>query len=113
MAAAPSRWTDDRLDDHADRLGRFEANVDHRFDKVDERFDRVDERFDRFEADVDHRFDKVDERFDRADVVGAARFAAVHAEIATLSAKMERMNRTLIGGLVTILAAVVGKALFG
>ena len=46
MAAAPTRWTDERLDDQADRLGRFEANVDRRFDKVDERFDRVEGRID-------------------------------------------------------------------
>ena len=28
-------WTDKRTDDLADRVGRFEANVDQRFDKVD------------------------------------------------------------------------------
>ena len=64
MAAAPTRWTDERLDDEADRLGRFEANVDRRFDKVDERFHQVDARFDRFEADVDRSFDRVEGRID-------------------------------------------------
>jgi hypothetical protein len=76
MAAAPTRWTDERLDDQADRLGRFEANVDRRFDKVDERFDR-------FEGEVDRRFDKADvatkESFDKAIALEKERFAAVHA----------------------------------
>ena len=43
-------WTDKRMDDLADQVGRFEANVDRRFDKVDERFDKVDERFDKIDA---------------------------------------------------------------
>jgi hypothetical protein len=53
MAAAPTRWTDERLDDAADRLTRFEGNVDRRFDEVDRRFDRVDQRLDRVEAKLD------------------------------------------------------------
>lgn len=53
MAAAPTRWTDERLDDAADRLTRFEANVDRRFEQVDARFDKVDARFDRMEGRID------------------------------------------------------------
>ena len=110
MAAAPTRWTDERLDDDADRLDRFEANVDRRFDKVDERFDR-------FEGEVDRRFDKADalekERFDGADALQRERFAAVHAELAVASKKADRMNWTLIGGFVSVLATVVGKFLLG
>jgi flagellar capping protein FliD len=51
-------WTDKRTDDLADRLGRFEGNVDQRFDKVDQRFDR-------FEAKVDQRFEKLDSKMDK------------------------------------------------
>jgi DNA anti-recombination protein RmuC len=39
-------WTDKRMDDFADRVGRFEGDVKDRFDKVDERFDRVEGRID-------------------------------------------------------------------
>jgi len=110
MAAAPTRWTDERLDDQADRLGRFEANVDRRFDKVDERFDR-------FEADVDRRFDLAEvatkERFDMADALEKERFEAVHAELAVASKKTDKLIWVLASGFVTILAAVVGNALLG
>ncbi len=88
-------WTDKRTDDLADRVGRFEADVKDRFDKVDA------------------RFDKVDERFDRADAVEGARFAAVHAELATVSAKMDRMNRRVTSGLVTVVGAVIIKVFLG
>jgi hypothetical protein len=63
-------WTEKRTDDLADRVGRFEANVD-------QRFDRVDARFDHFE-------DKVDRQF-----------------------------WTLLGVILSIGAATVGKILFG
>jgi hypothetical protein len=110
MAAAPTRWTDERLDDHADRLGRFEANVDRQFDKVDERFDRL-------EGEVDRRFDKADvatnERFDKADSLEKERFAAVHAELAVASKKADKLIWALASGFVTILAAIVGNALLG
>ncbi len=49
-------WTDKRMDDFADRVGRFEGDVKERFDKVDQRFDR-------FEVDVKENFAKVDARF--------------------------------------------------
>jgi hypothetical protein len=78
-------WTDKRMDDFADRVDRFEANVDRRFDKVDERFDR-------FEAQVDRRFGKVE------------------ASIERLASKIDTTNRTIWGG---ILALVVARFLFG
>jgi hypothetical protein len=88
MAAERTRWSDERLDDDADRLGRLEANVDQRFDKVDR-------------------------QFEKADAAQKAGFAAVKVEIAVVSAKMDKMNRAMVSGLVTILAAVVGKFLIG
>ena len=63
-------WTDKRMDDFTDRVGRFEVDVKDRFDKVDARFDKVD-------------------------------------------SKIDKMNRNLVSGLVTILAAIVAKFLFG
>ncbi len=99
MAAAPTRWTDERLDDAADRLTRFEANVDNRFDRL--------------ERGVDHRFDKMDAQFERADAVEGARFAAVHAEIATFTSKMDKLNRRVTSGLLTVVAAVIIKVFLG
>ena len=85
-------WTDKRMDDFADRVGRFEGDVKERFDKVDERFDR-------FGAHVDRRFDKVDERFEKVD----ARFDR-------LEAKVDTTNRTIWVG---VFVAVMVKILFG
>jgi hypothetical protein len=99
-------WTDKRMDDFADRVGRFEANVDRRFDKVDERFDKVDERFDKVDV-------VTKERFEEADALEKERFAAVHAELAVASRKADKVNWTLIGGVATILATSVGKILLG
>ena len=82
--------TDKRIDDLSDRAGRFEGNVDRRFDRfersVDERFDKVDRRFERFEDKMDARFDRIDARFDR-------------------------WGRILIGGVVSIAGAVILKIL--
>jgi hypothetical protein len=70
VAAAPTKWTDERLDDAADRLTRFEANVDKRFEHVDARFDK-------------------------------------------LESKIDKILWLLIGGFVTILAAIATKLLLG
>lgn len=40
-------WTDKRMDDFADRVGRFEVDVKYRFDKVDLRFDKLESKLDR------------------------------------------------------------------
>jgi hypothetical protein len=78
-------WTDKRMDDFADRVGRFEGDVKERFDKVDQRFDR-------FEGDVKENFARVDARFDKLD------------------GKVDSTNRTIWAG---IFVAVVVKLLFG
>jgi archaellum component FlaC len=102
MEAMREAWTDDRLDDLANRM-------DHGFDRVDkdirdlrvetksdiaqlrgemkERFDKVDERFDK----VDERFDKVDERFDRVD----ARFERIEDKFDKVDARFERIDGRL------------------
>ena len=88
-------WTDKRMDDFVDRVGRFEGDVKERFDKVDARFDRVEAQFDKVDdrfARVDDRFDKVDDRFDR------------------LEGKIDATNRTIWAG---IFVAVMVKVLFG
>jgi hypothetical protein len=80
-------WTDKRMDDFADRVDRFEANVDRRFDKVDERFDR-------FEAEVDRCFDKVDARFERVE------------------GRFDSLQRTVYGSTTAIIAVLVAQILF-
>jgi len=92
MEAMREAWTDDRLDDLANRMDRgfdrvdadirelrtetksefalFRTEVDRRFDKVDERFDKVDESFEK----VDEKFERVHGRLDsiqRAIVMGS------------------------------------------
>jgi hypothetical protein len=68
-------WTDKRMDDFADRVGRFEANVDRRFDKVDSRIDR-------FEGDVDRRFDRLEAKVDMTNrTIWASIFVAVMVKI--------------------------------
>jgi hypothetical protein len=80
-------WTDKRMDDFATG--------------VDRRFDQVDKRFDRFEASVDRRFDQ-------ADALEKERFAAVHAELAVVSKKTDKVIWILISGFGSILATTVG-----
>jgi hypothetical protein len=114
-------WIDKRMDDFADRVGRFEGNVDKRFDKVDERFERfernVDQQFGQAEVVTKERFDRAEdvtnERFDKADALEKERFAAVHAELVVASRKADKMNWTLIGGFVSIFVTIVGKILLG
>ena len=47
--------TDKRIDDLSGRVGRFEADVKERFDKVDHKFERLE--------------DKIDARFARWDKI--------------------------------------------
>jgi hypothetical protein len=44
-------WTDERLEDLNEKVGRGFSRMDARFDRVDQRFERMDERMvDRFES---------------------------------------------------------------
>ncbi len=99
MESMRESWTDKRLDDLNEKVGRGFDRVDanlraHRvetrtefvalrgemkagFDRIDQRFEGTDARFEgtdaRFEG-IDRRFEKIDERFDRID----ERFDALH-----------------------------------
>lgn len=77
------RWSDDRLD-------AFEKRVEERFDRVDERFDRIDERF----KAADQRFEQIDKRLDR------------------MEADIRELRVIMIGGFVTLLAAMIGMNAF-
>ena len=92
-------WTDKRMDDLADRVGRFEGNVDRRFDKVDRQFEQAE--------------GITKERFDKADALEKERFAAIHSELAVASKKADKTIWTLVGGFVSVLATIVAKFLLG
>lgn len=92
------RWTDQRLD-------QFEK-------RVDERFDRVDERFDRFEKEVNLRFQQVDERFDRFEGEVNLRFQQVDKRFDRVEADIRELRVIMIGGFVTLLAAIIGTSAF-
>jgi hypothetical protein len=57
MEAMREAWTDERLDDLAQRMDRG-------FDRLDARFERLDIRFERLDARIDDRFDAMNARFD-------------------------------------------------
>jgi hypothetical protein len=92
-------WTDKPTDDLVDRVDRFEGNVDRHFDKVDERFDKVEER--------------AEARSMKVEANAKERSATSDAAIVLLGEKMDKMNRNVIGGLVTILAGLAAKFLLG
>jgi hypothetical protein len=48
MAVERTRWTDDRLDQLAERVMRQDV-IEMRFDNLEGRFDRLERRFDRLE----------------------------------------------------------------
>jgi hypothetical protein len=76
-----------------EELGRFQAQVDARFNAVDARFTALEQRFDaRFNA-VDARFNTVDTRF------------------TSLEEKMSTQFLWIIGIQVTVLIAVVAAML--
>ena len=93
-------WTNERLDDFAQR-------VDARFDEVDRRFDTLDRRF---EA-VDRRFDAVDRRMDRMEDSIAALGDRVHADIRGLHTLVLRTGAGVGGGIIVALIGVIATVL--
>lgn len=61
----------------------------------------TDQRLDQFEKRVDERFERIDERFDQVD----KRFDRVEADI-------RELRMLMIGGFVTLLAAIIGTSAF-
>jgi tetrahydromethanopterin S-methyltransferase subunit G len=75
-----------------DRLEKWQATADDRFDRIDGRFDRIDERF----ARVDGRFDRVDQRIGVLHEDVLSRIAAVAEGFPRLEAKMDRRFDELV-----------------
>ncbi len=93
MEAMRQSWTDERLDDFREDVGR-------RFDEVDRRFDEVDRRFDK----VDERFDKVDERFDKVNARMDAGFARIDARFDALMRVLLQVGFVLAAALIGVIA---------
>ena len=111
MELMAERWTEERLDDLKQEVGKQGARLERLEDRMDagfrdirremdRRFDKVDERFDK----VDARFDKIDERFDKID----ARFEKVDARFEAINGRLLAMHRMLVFFLASMFAAMIG-----
>lgn len=83
-------WTEERLDDLKQEVGRQGA----RLERIE---DRMDVGFRDIRQEMDRRFDKVDERFDKVD----RRFEA-------MDGRLYAIHRTLILFLASMFAAMIG-----
>jgi hypothetical protein len=85
------KWTDDRLDDlQAEmRQGFVDTKAEMR-----EGFARVDGEIRELRREMSAQFNKVDARFD------------------SVNERFEALNRTLIGGLFVVVAAIIGSNAF-
>jgi hypothetical protein len=54
---ARESWTDDRMDDLAQRVDAGFERVDRQFENVDKRFEQVDKRFEQQRVETARRFD--------------------------------------------------------
>jgi uncharacterized iron-regulated protein len=101
MEAMRESWTDQRLD-------KFAADTNRRFDEIDKRFDKVDSRLDR----VDSRLDEVDRRFDMMEGCMKEGFARVDADIRELRVQTAAFQRTAlqlgVGTMATFIVGFVG-----
>jgi tetrahydromethanopterin S-methyltransferase subunit G len=89
------KWTDERLDDLNKKVddGFTETKAEMRegFARVEGEIKRLDGNLGELRREVSARFDKVDARFDAVDE------------------RFEALNRTLIGGLFVLAAALIGS----
>lgn len=85
------KWSDERLDDLNKKVDSGFADT-----KAEMRagFARVDGEIKELRGEMNARFNKVDERFD------------------LINERFEALNRTLIGGLFVVVAAIVGSNAF-
>jgi archaellum component FlaC len=90
--------TEKRIDDLADRVGRFEDRFVRFEDKVDARFGLVDERFDQ----VDERFNAVGERINGL---------ATKEELQEIVKRLDSWGKTITGGVMAVVVVVVGAVI--
>jgi AcrR family transcriptional regulator len=126
MEAMREAWTDDRLDDLANRM-------DHGFDRVDRDvrelraemkagFERVDREIADVRTEMQAGFDRVDDEirevrtemkagFDRVETRFEARFDAMHHALHGLQRTMLQIGGGLIGTLLVVTAGVLASHL--
>lgn len=83
-------WTDSRMDDLKDQVGR-----------LDSKFDRLDARMDRLDAKVDAGFARLDTKIDRTSEMQALRIDALSETILTATGR-------LFGACIAVVIAIVG-----
>ncbi len=89
------KWTDERLDDLNKKVddGFAETKAEMR-----EGFARVNGEIKELRREMNARFGKVDARFENFED--------------SMNARFEALNRTLIGGLFVVVAAIIGSNAF-
>lgn len=115
MEAMREAWTDDRLDDLANRMDRGFDRVDadirelrtetksefalvrgeicERFDKIEGQFSS---RFDQQKDETDSRFDKVDSRFDQQKRETDTRFDKVDLNFARIEGRLDSIQYAIV-----------------
>jgi uncharacterized protein (DUF3084 family) len=78
--------TDARLDALGAKIDALAESIDKRFEQIDKRFEQVDKRFEQ----VDKRYESLEDRFEGLE----DRFAL--------------LQRTLLGGVIVLIAALIG-----
>lgn len=84
-------WTDERLDDLNKKVDNGFADTKA---KMRAGFARVDGEIKELRSEMNARFNKVEERFD------------------SINERFEALDRTLIGGLFVVVAAIIGSNAF-
>lgn len=104
MEAMREAWTDDRLDDLANRVDRGFAQAEARTNRFE---DQVDARFDRFEKRVEAGFNRMDARFEKID----ARFERMDARFERfedrMTSRFEWLWRLMLAGYVAAILGIV------
>ncbi len=85
MSAVREAWTDERLDDLANRVDRGFDRVDAKFVEVETRmergFDRVDAELRTLRGEINERCEGIDRRFDAMQRTMIVGFASIVASV--------------------------------
>jgi archaellum component FlaC len=95
---------------HADDPGRrrnvYDATIENAMHagSTDARLDALGEKIDDLAQSIDKRFEQVDKRFEQVD----KRFEQVDKRFESLEDRFALLQRTLIGGGLVVIAALIG-----
>lgn len=98
MDAGREAWTDERLDDFANR-------VDRGFDRVDAKLVELEGRMDQGFARVDAKFVELETRMDQGFARADAESRALRAE---MNQRFDSLQRTMVLGFGSIVASALG-----